>query len=285
MNIDDLKTKIHEVLAAARIVVQRHGHTRKYAKYIVALIVKQLKNGIPDRELAEFLSNDEIGKSLGYRKGFDFTIFSKVRKNVNYIMPETYDLVTSQVMKGKQVRLMAQDSDDVPAHSQNDVDARLGHRTPSKREQFANKSTVKEFVFGYKLHLVADAEVELPLCPVIAPANRNDKKFFSGLYNAVKKRFTINYEAKFLADSQYDSTDVYQELHHDNVKPLIAINGRGHYKSMIPKDREYGKRWAIERIFSRLELMFGFTKNPYIGIKKVSVHIYACLLAYIVKYS
>ncbi len=285
MNITTLKDKIHEVLAAARIVVRRHGHTKKYAKHIVALIVKQLKNGISDRELAEFLSDNAIGRLLGYKKDFDFTIFSKVRKGANEIMSETYELVVNQTMKGKQVRLIAQDSSDVSAHSQKDTDARFGHRTPSKKEQFARKITEKEFVFGYKLHLTADAEVELPLCFTTASANRNDKTFFHELYDAVKRRFTINYATKFLADAQYDSTDVYQELHHDNVKPLIAINGRGHYKSTIPKDPEYGKRWAIERIFSRLKEVFGFAKNRYVGIRRVRVHICACLLAYVIKYS
>ncbi len=185
VNIDDLKTKIHEVLAAARVVVQRHGHTRKYAKHIVALIVKQIKV-LTDRDLAEFLSNDVLGEILGYKRHFDFTIFSKVRKHATKIMEDLHELLTSQVMKGKQVRLMAQDSTDVSAHSQNDLEARLGHRTPSKKEQFANKSTANAFVYGYKLHMIADAERELPLCFVVAPANRNDKKFFHELYDAVK---------------------------------------------------------------------------------------------------
>lgn len=62
MNINDLTDKIHEVLAVARIVVQRHGNMRKYVKHIVALIVKQTKN-LSDRDLAGFLSNDTIGRS------------------------------------------------------------------------------------------------------------------------------------------------------------------------------------------------------------------------------
>ena len=285
MNINDLKTKIHEVLACARIVVKRHGHTGKYAKHIVALIIKQLRNGIPDRELAEFLSIDDIGKILEYKKHFDFTIFSKVRSKSSSMMTEVYSLLISQVMKGEQVRLMAQDSTDISAHSKDDKDAKLGHRTPSKKEQVARKYEDKDFVFGYKLHLIADAEKELPLVPVIAPANRNDKKFFHELYDAVKRGFRINYAAKFLADAQYDSTYIYQDLRHDCVAPVIAINGRGHYKSTTPKDPEYGKRWAIERIFSRLKELFGFTKNRYVGIERVGVHMYACLLAYVVKYS
>ncbi len=78
---------------------------------------------------------------------------------------------------------------------------------------------------------------------------------------------------------------IREELRHDNVKPLIAINGRGFYKSETPKDVEYGKRWAIERVFSRLKEGFGLAKNRLIGMEKVSLYVYACLIAYIVKYA
>jgi len=49
------KNKIVEVLAYAREVSIRHGHTRKYAKHLVALAIKQMMH-LTDRELAEFLS-------------------------------------------------------------------------------------------------------------------------------------------------------------------------------------------------------------------------------------
>jgi len=41
---------------------------------------------------------------------------------------------------------------------------------------------------------------------------------------------------------------------------------------------------AIERVFSRLKEMFGLSKNRLIGIDKVAVHIYSCLIAYLIKY-
>ena len=94
----------------------------------------------------------------------------------------------------------------------------------------------------------------------------------------------MNPSTKFLADSGDDATDIYQELHYDNVKPVIAINGRGFYKSSVPKDPEYGKRWAVERVFSRLKEVFGISKNRFVGMEKAMVHIYSCLIAYIVKY-
>ncbi len=54
MGINDLKYKIHVVPAAARIVVQGHGHTRKYAKYIVALIVNRSRMGYQIENLQNF---------------------------------------------------------------------------------------------------------------------------------------------------------------------------------------------------------------------------------------
>jgi hypothetical protein len=74
-------------------------------------------------------------------------------------------------------------------------------------------------------------------------------------------------------------------MRYDNVKPVIAINGRVFYKSSASKNHEYGKRWTIERVFSRLKEVFGLSKNRLIGIDKVAVHIlYTCLIAYLIKY-
>ncbi len=285
MEIYKLNNKIPEVLAYARTVSKRNGHTGKYAKHIVALVVKQTVH-FTDEELTEFLSTNEIGRILGYKMRFNHTIFSKVRKNAANIVKELYELLVYQKMKGKQIRLAAIDSTDIQAFSSNDKDAKYGHRTPSKREQRTMKDSAKTLFFGYKLHAIADAETEVPIAVEIAPANRHDKTFFHRLYAIAKKTFHIHMvpDSNLLADAGYDSTDLYQELRHDNVKPVIAINGRGFYKSSVPKDSEYGKRWAVERVFSRLKEVFGLSKNRFVGIEKVAVHIYSCLIAYIVKY-
>ncbi len=250
--------KIQMVLADARIIVKRYGHTVKYAKHLAALVLRQWKRLNSDKELCEFLSKDPIGRMLGYKTKFNHTIFSKVRKSAVYMMKELFGTLSYEALKNKAVRLIAGDSTDVPAYSKKDRDARVGHRTPAKKEQVGEMRD-KSFFFGYKLHMTADAERDLPAAVEIAPANRNDKIFFHGLYNTVKERFRIylNYNAKCLLDSAYDATDIYQELHYDNVKAVIAVNGRGFYKSKIPKDPEYGKRWSVERIFSRLKEVFG----------------------------
>ncbi len=138
--------------------------------------------------------------------------------------------------------------------------------------------------FGYKLHAIADAENEVPIGFYIAPGNRNDKVFFGELIGQVKRKFRLAFGAKYLGDSAYDATDIREYLHYHGIKDVIAINGRGHRKSEAPKDPEYGKRWAIERIFSRLKGMFGLAKNRVMGLKKVSIHIYSCLIAYLMIY-
>ncbi len=284
MNMATLKNKIVEVHAAARVIVQRYGHRKKFAKHMVAFAIKQIEN-LTDERLAEFLGREPIGKMLGYANKPNPSTFSKVRERSDPRMfGELYNLLTNDLLKGKQLRLMAQDSTDIPAYSKKDRDARYGHKTPSKKEQIARKEVKKEYVFGYKLHASADAESEVPLVSVVAPANKHDKTFFHRIYGRIKNMFTINYDAKYLLDAAYDSTDIYQELHYDSVKPVIATNGRGFYKSKTPKDPEYGKRWAIERIFSRLNEMFGLAKNRFVGIKKVTIFAFSCLIAYLVKY-
>jgi len=79
------KNKIVEVLAYAREVSIRHRHAKRYAKHLVVLAIKQMMH-LTDRELAEFLSESEIGRILNYKRQFNFTIFSKLRKEPTQIM-------------------------------------------------------------------------------------------------------------------------------------------------------------------------------------------------------
>ncbi|MGI0141525.1 MAG: transposase [Candidatus Micrarchaeales archaeon] len=284
MKIENLKNKIPEVKAVANVIVQLHGHTKKFAKHIVAFAIKQMQH-LTDRELAEFVGTNIIGKMLGYKGIPHFSIFSKVRKRSDpEILHELYNAIIQEKYRGRQLCLIAQDGTDVPAHSRKDANAKWGYRTPSKREQENAKGNANTLFVGYKLHAIADAENEIPLTFWISPANMNEKKTFRKLFEDVRRRFHLTFGAKYLGDSAYDSSDVKEELRYNGVKPVIAINGRRFRKSETPKDPEYGRRWAIERIFSRLKEVFGLGRNRFIGIKRVTIHIYSCLLAYLITY-
>ena len=286
MDINNLKPKILAVWATAKVIVRRYGHTVKYAKHIAAFAMKQ-ELQLTDENLSLFIGNNQIGKELGYKKRPHPSTFSKVRERTDpRIFEDVYNLSVQLIMKGKQLRLIAQDSTDVSAYSYDDKDAKWGHRTPSKKEQIRNGNKIgKELFFGYKPHVACDAETEIPIAVAIVPANRHDKRLFGTLFDFVWNGFTVNRDAKYLSDSALDSSDIKEELRYYGIKPVIAINGRGYYKSTIPKDPEYGKRWAIERIFSRLKEVFGLSKNRFVGINRVAIHIYSCFLAYLIRYA
>jgi hypothetical protein len=42
---------------------------------------------------------------------------------------------------------------------------------------------------------------------------------------------------------------IKDELKENNMIPVIASNGRRKFKSSVPKDKDYGKRWAVEHFF------------------------------------
>jgi len=276
------KNKILEVYVAARIFVQRYGHTKKFAKHIFALVIKEQEN-LTDEELAEFMALNPIGRVLSYKRKPNPSTFSKVRSRSDQrIFEELYYWLVQNAMKGRQLRLIAQDSTDVPAYSRKDIYARWGVRMIPKKRQRSKEKV--EYFFGYKLHLNADAEKELPLVPTIEPGNKHDSRLFSKLYEGAKKMFTFGFEAKYLADSASDSSKVKQTLCYNNVIPVIARNGRRFRKSEEPKDKDYKKRWAIERIFARLKEMFGLARNRFVGIKKVTIHVFSCLIAYLIMY-
>ena len=62
------------------------------------------------------------------------------------------------MFKGKQIHLVAQDSTDVHAYSNDEKDARKGVMTiPKKQQQNSNEKT--EFFFGYKIHTIVEVEI------------------------------------------------------------------------------------------------------------------------------
>ena len=75
------KNKILEVYAAARVIVQRYGHTKKFAKHIVALVIKAQKK-LSDEELAEFMAVNPIGRVLGYKRKLNPLNILKSKKQI-----------------------------------------------------------------------------------------------------------------------------------------------------------------------------------------------------------
>ncbi|MDE1768399.1 MAG: transposase [Candidatus Micrarchaeota archaeon] len=296
MEIIETKNRIRSILPRIAAVARRYGHPYKKGLMVAmnwaVFSVKQLFGIKSDEKLSDFVWETGIAQESGYVKRPDPSLFAKARKYAKEgALILIYDEPVREFYRGRQLRLIGEDSTDMPAFfTKKDTDARPGHRTQKRREQQLNEMTGKDkkekaWVLGYKLHIMEDCEIGLPLVAVVRTADVHDSRQFYELFPYMVDNFNLQYEGKFLGDSTFDSADIRKRVREVNeMDDVIAINGRGHRKSEDPKDPEYGKRWTIERIFSRLKGMFDLANNRVIGLKKVSNHIYSCLIAYFMTY-
>lgn len=274
-----------QVALVSRELGHRYGDGMLYGKHVIGLAFGSIFR-CSDRELPDELQSRGLLKILGYNTAPDHSIFSKVRSEVGEEkIGRVAESIICGLYKDRFLRLIAIDSSYVPYYFEDDLDAVWGYATLTKKEQEVLKEkTQKGLKRGYKLHVIYDVEMGIPLYWIVLPANIHDKDAFKTLFDYVKTHFKFTHEAKFLADSAYDSTDIKEECRRCGINPVISRNGRRWRKSETPKDPDYGKRWAIERIFSRLKEVFGMARNRFVGMKKVSIHVFSCLLAYTIRY-
>jgi transposase len=85
--------------------------------------------------------------------------------------------------------------------------------------------------FGYKLHIVADADSELPLSILVTPANKYDSEVAVELLDkSIKHHNTIGKPKTVIADAGYDSINNFNHITHQMLcQPIIALNNRGSY--------------------------------------------------------
>ena len=141
----------------------------------------------------------------------------------------------------------------------------------------------RESTYGYKLHLVADCEHELPIGINLSPGNTHDSQRAShALWDARRsyQRFRPHY---ILGDSAYSGKDFIQLVERQyHSTPVVKFN-RSH-RSLIAKDAGfestpefkalYRQRQAVERAFSRLKRQRSLNHITVRGQRKVVVHSY-----------
>ena len=279
-------------MATSCVVAQENGHRYKngrlIGRQICAIVIENILC-CSDRELPDKLEEYNLLNELDYKKKPHYSVSSKVRKLIgSEAINKIFQFIIQQYYKDRRkiVRLIAIDSTFIQTYSKQDKGARYGYVTTPKRDQYKNKKQ-KSLKQGYKQHTIYDVETDIPLYTKILPANIHDSQVFEILFEYVKQNFNIAINAKFLAESVYDSTKIYEILRYYNITPAIAENGRGHYKSKKPKDLEYGKRWAIERFFSkikRIKRKLNLLNNRFFGLERVSFHVNTVLLAYLIRY-
>ena len=99
-----------------------------------------------------------------------------------------------------------------------DPDAAWGVRHSARA-----KKDGTDFFFGYKLHVLADANHGLPLSYTLTPGNRNDSPELPGVVRKAQGQYPWMRMACLLADRGYDSQANHKFLVGKRITPVIHI--------------------------------------------------------------
>ncbi|MEM3247295.1 MAG: transposase [Candidatus Micrarchaeaceae archaeon] len=96
--------------------------------------------------------------------------------------------------------------------------------------------------------MIVDVDTCASIAAELIPANTNDKKMFAPLNNKVKNGFVLQYGTKFLADAEYHSSKIYEQLRYDGITPVIPRSGNKYLKTIEPKEMGCGASLLLEYV-------------------------------------
>jgi len=292
LNLDN----IEETLSEAYHLEGAGRPSRKPIGIFKALIVKRVKQIPSDRELYRRLWSDEDLREIcdieDYEKPYHPSQLTRFRNRVGIerlekIMNSLVDeLIRANLIVGKQVVF---DATFVKAYSKRDPhDNSKGSSDPQARVGRNGKT----YALGYKLHVAIDANSELPVAVIAAPANDNEKKhapsLFKKAWESTKRRMKL-----LVADSQYSCRSQRDQAAAAGVKVVIPYpsNQMPKCKGLLRVDRffrthgpksekiAYRLRSSIERVNSRLKQMLCLDNHRMRSLRRITIHSLFCLIA------
>lgn len=152
--------------------------------------------------------------------------------------------------------------------------------------------------FGFKLHLLIDAETNFPIALCITNGNASDMTLAIPLLK--KARYWLRKTGYVLADKGYDWQDlvnwIVKKLHAKAGIPIKKVNRGKNYswegawrnfrekaKGRSIKKSIYNRRTAIERVFSVLKRTYHLGKEETRGIVNFAKNVYLTLICYMLK--
>jgi transposase len=247
-------------------------------------------------ELHRLLQNDEDLRMLcdvkEGEKPYHPSTLSRFRKRIG---PEAFQQVMAHCVKQLDrigvlnARIVALDATFIKAYSRrNPSDSRhgLSDSEAGLRKQGGNVT------LGYGVHLAVDTKSEMPLAVMVEPANVNEKKAAPTLLKKTIKRRRKRKVRHVVADSQYSSQTVREEVKRLDAKPVIPYpRNQAKGRRVLRVDRKfrsrgpaslrrlYRKRSAVERVVSRLKTYFGLRQLRTRGLRNVLSHVLLCVIA------
>jgi IS5 family transposase len=292
LNLDDIEEVVSEVY-------HQEGAGRPPRKPIgifKALIVKRVKQIPSDRELYRRLWNDpdlrEICDIETDQRPYHPSQMTRFRNRIGIERLERImDRMVEELLKGGLIigKVIVMDATFIKAYSKRDPhENSRGSSDPQARVGRNGKT----FELGYKLHIAADAKSELPVAVIVAPANENEKRYSSNLFDKALKNVKHRTET-LVADSQYSCKKLRDQCSAYHVRPVIpypANQSRGE-KGLLRVDRYfrthgstaerriYRKRAAAERVNSRLKDQLSLERHRVRNLRRIAIHALLCTIA------
>jgi transposase len=261
-----------------------------------ALIVKRLRQIPSDRELYRRLWDDPTLRTIcdieDREKPYHPSQLTRFRRRVGPerlrgIMRDLVrQLVEGGVIAGETV---AMDATFIKAYSKRDPrDDRRGYSDPDARVGRDDRS----YDLGYRAHISDDADSDLPVAFIVAPANENEKRHAPYLLDKTVEA-TEGRVKRLVADPQYSSRRFREKAAGCGVEAVIPYpknQRRGENVLRVDKRfRAHGPegeveiygpaRSSIERVNSRLEELVCLDRHRLRGLRNVTVHTALCIIA------
>jgi hypothetical protein len=287
---------VEQVLERSYGRKRRGRHPRSLIGQFKTELLKRVARIEGYDELYRLMDNDRDLRLLcdikEGEKPYHPSILSRFRKRIG---PEALEEIMARCLKQLDqmnvldARTVALDAAFIKAYSRrdpnnsrrgfSDIEARL-------RKQGGNVT------LGYGVHLAVDTKSEMPLAVMVEPANMNEKKAAPTLLKKTVKRRRKRKVRHVVADTQYSSQNVREEVKRLHAKPVIPYpRNQAKGKRFLRVDRKfrshgpaslkrlYRKRPAVERVVSRLKTHFGLRQLRTRGLRSVLSHVLLCFIA------
>jgi IS5 family transposase len=136
----------------------------------------------------------------------------------------------------------------------------------------------KKYVWGYKVHILADTSYELPIALSVTPGNVHDVREAKPLLRQARVTYGPFHPQYVLCDAGYSSDPLRQHIKRQyRAEPVIDPNA-GHKRAVArtPKTDEwksiYNRRTAVERLNGRLKGFYKLNTVRVRGRMKLALH-------------
>ena len=197
------------------------------------VLIRRLRHDSPLRELCGFGADEPLPHRTTFNRFINKlseypleveTALAQVTDQLKDLLPglgETVAVDWTNVQSWSNPNRTKPSADDPGVEVCSDPEAAWGVHTAARarRDQ-------KEWRWGYKVHMIADAHYGLPLAQIVTPGNKNDSRFLPPLVERAQSLYDWFEPRYCLADRGYDSNRNHNYLDKRGVIPIIHIRAR-----------------------------------------------------------